>query len=820
MKCCLGSDETQQGVVKFSDESPGHLVNIPAPISYANLGTSANTDIQQFLSRPVEISTISWTEGTSLGTSLRPWHLYFNNAAIKKKLDNYYLLRCNLHIKLTINASPFYYGCGMVSYRPVVGYDPAPVFSGAGLTSLELVGRSQRPRFFFYPQTNQGGEMVLPFMYHKQWLDATVATDLQDMGELNVISFDVLRNANSVAGVDSTVQIFAWATEVELAGPTEDVAVQSTDQSEYSDNGPVSGPASAVAAASSKAIDAATALAPITGGLSLLIEPFAVATGMVASTIGSVAKLFGYTNVPVIEDVRGMKPHPFPQMASTQIGTPVEKLTVDSKNELTIDPKVCGFDGADELLISKLATRESFIDSFSWIASRVPDDLLWNVRVTPHLLATASVASDTHTQGTPLWWLNRMFSYWRGDIIFRFKFVCSQYHRGRVRISWDPRANIGSIANTTTTNYTQIVDISKHTDIEIRVPYIQETPFLETGENNTQYYGTTPLNNNLAYNNGLLTVRVLTDQTSPVSSADIDVLVFVRGAENIEFAAPRPIPNTITPYAIQSTDISYEETEEQIMGGEKGHSIPELNLIYMGEKILSLRNLMRRSSHVFSVGYAVASNNGFAFSSEISRYPLFPGFDPNGIHIAQNIIAGPGSSFYNYVNWTYLNWVSMCFVGQRGSVIWHYNVDGEKKSRMITVGRADGTSLTAAGYVGTDTLAAFTTTSVNAHWYATTLSQGTEGYALTSQDTLAGLSVLAPMYSRFKFQSTSPATRTLGTSVDASDKDIVTSRAYYHDVNNGESYSAHWFCSIGTDYNPVFFLNVPGLHVQSSIPAP
>jgi hypothetical protein len=70
-------------------------------------------DIDKFLSRPVLISTYTMTQGSPGSTSFRPWALYFNTVQIRRKLDNYFLLNCNLKLKFVINATPFLYGAAL-----------------------------------------------------------------------------------------------------------------------------------------------------------------------------------------------------------------------------------------------------------------------------------------------------------------------------------------------------------------------------------------------------------------------------------------------------------------------------------------------------------------------------------------------------------------------------------------------------------------------------------------------------------------------------------------------------------------------------------
>lgn len=124
------SDSTTQGVVEFRDEKAGVSLDLAAPVNYLAGDTSQNVELGDFLSRPVEIYNIDWAEGFELDSAtinVKPWFKFFDNAAIKKKLDNYYMVKCNLKVKFIINASPFYYSAVLVSYEPLTSFNPAPM---------------------------------------------------------------------------------------------------------------------------------------------------------------------------------------------------------------------------------------------------------------------------------------------------------------------------------------------------------------------------------------------------------------------------------------------------------------------------------------------------------------------------------------------------------------------------------------------------------------------------------------------------------------------------------------------------------------------
>lgn len=789
--------------------------DIPYDLREMQMDGSANVELGNFLERPRLIQTYTWNVNTLFDESFSPWLNYFDDPTVKSKLDHYAFMRCNLKLRFVINSSPFYYSSIMVTYRPLSNretfdaYEPCPVNGGLGLEQQELLGRSQRPKCFLYPQDSLGATMDLPFFWPKNWLDVTDRKDLIDMGTINMDSlFFPLTSANSTVGTGVTVQVYAWATDVDLAGPTVSVSIQSKD--EYGD-GPISKPASAIARYSRQ-------LESIP-----IISPFATATTMAASTVGYIANLFGYTNVPVIEDSKPMVPKNNPNYAATDIGMPVEKLTLDCKNELTIDPKVCGLDVGDELEISSIVTRESFIGTYMWQSTDPVDTLLFNSYVTPCIYDARTISGIKYVQGTPSWMVSRMFEYWRGDMIFKFKFLCSQYHRGRVKISWDPVGDIANTSESTNLVYTKIVDITNETEVEFSIPYTQVTSYLRTVRFfTTTFYDTAPLSPG-AFSNGVITVRVLTNQSSPVSNAEIGVAVFVRGHENIEFACPISIENggMLTSYNIQSQDINYGSTTVSDMGMVASSASPYINLVHMGETIKSLRTLLRRT-YLHRLIEIVRDNvaGNVITQCTFPRMPYFLGYQTDGLDEAKSLI-GPGAYRFNYVHDTPINWISSCFVGHRGSVIWHADVNESANSKLASVylERAEKV-LTASNQYIQDANSFITVSS--APFTGFLLGDHAAGVAVGDNKYQHSTHASIPYYNSFKFSSNNRNYRTLGNTVDNSKDDSVVLSTFSSPSvgNSANRMFVKLHCSVGTDYSPIWFLNVPGYIELQSVPIP
>lgn len=802
----------------FHDNVPGTKIAMPVTDIANTQVSNKNVELDKYLRRPVVIRSYTLTQAGIFDESFNPWFLYLNHPSIKKKIDNYYLFRGKLKLKVVINAAPFYYGAYILSYQPLAGFfNPAPITS----SNNSLIPLSQRPHIYIYPQNNQGGEMILPFLYHEDYLDLSSASAVQNMGTCTMRNVYALDNANGVLGGSCNVTIYASLDDYDLSGPTSGLVLQSGND-EYGE-GIVSKPASAIARAAGHFENI-----PIIG-------KFATATKVGASAVSSIASLFGFTDVPDLSQVESFTPAPFPRQATVDISTGIEKLTIDSKNELTIDSSVSGVDLGDELMISNIAGKESYLTQFAWTAAQIPNDLLFNIAVSPNLLAQATSTQQLTIHGTPMWMVSRMFNYWRGDIYIRFRIICSQFHRGRLRINWDPDGPISSTNDATTETYTKIIDISECNDITIRVPYMQEVAYSQCSLLTDARYGTSPITYTPRFENGVLTVRVLNEQTSPSLSSDIRVLVSVFGADNLEFANPRELDPDyrFSPFTVQSGTISYENEDEEETNIALVPSQPskEINLIYQGEHIVSLRQLLRRFQFSRSIMFPTLTNTDLwtCVRHIVSRRPLYPGFDTNGVYRAVGLVGPIDNRNYNWCRYTYLNWISQCFVAERGSINLRLNYVGPEDCTSLRVFRQTQWSvlpLTRANYANQSN-----TTNVNgrnniARNTAVSFINEAGGVSMTNTKTNAGLTVSLPMYSIFKFLNTNPLNRTLGIEADLTNTDATVidtqffprylnaKNANYQDTMKIDSYY-----SAGTDYNCLFFLNVPTIYRYLTTPS-
>jgi hypothetical protein len=467
----MNSDKEEN--VRFRDQLPAYTYNVDSEMDPTRMLQDTNdATLENFFNRPIKIAEIEWGTGATLGVDIDPWDLYFNNTRVVNRINNYNLLRAKLRLKVVINGNGFLYGRVLCAYLPLADYDA--ITETASLVPEDLVQASQWPHIFLDPTTSTGGEMVLPFFYHKNYLSIPDA-DWTDMGQLYFRTLNTLIHANGATD-QVTISVFAWAEDVSLSVltsvDTSTLQPQMGEESEIDEankKGMISGPATAVAKMSN-----ALSVVPA-------IKPYALATATVAENVAKVAKQFGYCRPPETKNPSPMRVFPTSSLAVTNVPDTAAKLSVDDKQELSIDPRIAGLGASDPMAIKEIAKRESYLTKFEWAQNTTPETLLWNARISPVTWAESSLSPKSfHFPACAM--AAMPFKYWTGSMKFRFQVVCSAFHKGRLKIVYDPNyfgAMSGGRFSEYNVNYTEVIDIADTQDFTIEIGNGQPYTLLE-----------------------------------------------------------------------------------------------------------------------------------------------------------------------------------------------------------------------------------------------------------------------------------------------------------------------------------------------------
>lgn len=810
------SNELASQNVAFSDQTDPYLYDVGGSMDPTRMLQDSNdADLNNFFSRPIKIAEYEWsTTLPTIAQDFDPWSLYFENPRVANRLCNYNLLRCKLYLKFIINGNGFLYGRSLVSYLPADAYDD--LSSNAALIKQDLVQASQQPHVFLDPTTSTGGDMCLPFFYHENYINIPDG-DWDRMGRVYIRTLSDLKHANGAAD-QVTISCFAWAEEVECSVLTIVEPTTLTPQmgkkdtgkevEEANTTGMVSGPASLVAKAA--------------GMLKCVpyIGPFAMATETAANMVGGVAKVFGYSRPTLTRAADPYRPTPTTSLAMTNVPDNAQKLTVDEFQELSIDPKIAGIGSADALSIKSIASRESYLTSFSWTVGTAPESLLWNARVDPCTWAQSAGSPDAyHFPACAMAALP--FKYWTGTMKFRFQIVCSNFHKGRLKFVYDPNAlwNGATVSTEYNTNYLRIVDISEEQDLTIEVGNGQSMTLLEHHlpgvDAVTQMYSTSPFTSR-EEGNGVLAVMVVNELTVPNSTInnDITVNVFVSMGDDFEVFVPddhfqkfvfKPQMGEIVPDAQATTEPSKPVQEETMNLGPSEQDTSLINKVFTGESIASFRTLLKRYNMWTTFGN---NNGGQQFTKiELAAYPYLRGNVSGAINQQASLAT------YNFCNTILLHWVVNAFSGWRGSI---------RYKALSRGGWADRTSM----YVsrGAYKSAPY---GYNQYGFSSPTNQdraaaealavgyvpsGTTGSAYTHAMVNPTIEWEVPYYSRYRFSPGKEENHTTSTPLWNNSHVINT---YLHD----SSVRLDMAVAVGEDFQTYFFTGLPRMYYEASPPA-
>lgn len=705
--------------VSFTDQSPGYSYVVNKGMdSTRMIADGDDTDLQDFFSRPIKIAEYEWSTSVTFYQNIDPWSLFCEDSRVVNRLANYNLLKGNLCVKILINGNGFYYGRLLASYTPLANQDS--LLKNRALITADLVSASQRPHLYIDPTLNQGGEMCLPFFYYYDAVSIP-ESGWNLLGELNIREMNALRHANGSTD-PITVTVMAWMEDVVLSVPTSTnpstivaqsgmekkkstkkkkprVSVSSNTKKDEYGTGPVSGPASTVARVAGMLTNAP------------FIGPYAKATQIAAGGIGSIAKLFGYSRAPTLEPIKEYTPRYYGDLAHCNTPDTSCKLTVDAKQELTVDGTVTGLDGTDEMTVKSIACRESFLDTAAWNLSDAVDQILFSCNVTPDLYRVyAPGGTDPNEWHFPACtFACTPFKYWRGSMKYRIQVVASAYHKGRLKIQWDPDGYTDQEFNT---QFTHIVDISEDKDFTIDIGWGSRYGWLKNRPNSANDgYTIRAANTTMdsAFNNGTLTISVLNTLTSPSASAGtiVDVNVFLSAGDNFEVAVPTdegiadltPLrPWSEDPAAIAAAQQPVLEPQSGIepvqtdkddtaepsapvqkqvlvsMGNDPLDTDESLS-VYHGESIDSFRSILKRYCYT---GFLTLGRLGNTQNTEqtIKHLPPNPGYTTQPTWSVDSS---------NYVKNTPVAYLSSAFAACRGGMRWkaaYFNVSANDKAHI------------------------------------------------------------------------------------------------------------------------------------------
>lgn len=595
-----------------------------------------------FLSRPVELANFSIPLSSDLGVAFPIWDLFTLEEAVRAKLRNYAYLRGDLCVRITVSGSPFHSGRLLVSYQPCANRNRNLTVLNASpnFRTMLLNYLSQAPESGIIDvKANKPLMLRCPYISTKPafrlWNESSsviaATTSYADIEEAGRLYLYTMNQVKAVSDSPSTpyVQIVAWMENVQLGCPTATQIEISTESGDMKDDEFEAGP---VEKFSSAAVQVSDALKVVP-----YIAPFATASSFIFNGMKTFSSIFGWSKPPIVGDPIFVKNRPFGNGCQTIGASTVKRIGLDPKQEVSIDPSPCGVD-QDDMIIANIAARESYFTTFTWAPTdSILSNSIFKCRVHPQLdtIYNGVVLKDYY-QPTALSFASTPFTFWRGDIVFRFDFVCSAYHRGKLVVYYEPNIAQHALMDLDidlNKQWIQVIDIQETQSVEFCVKWAASRPWMRLMNAPKSILNYQSFTNYSAYQevNGYIGVAVLTEIQSPDDSS-IEVNVFVRG-ENMHFNAlteanmpsERMVPDSVI---LTESGIIKDNSDQPVTCISLNDSTATddwISKMYFGEEPISFRSLLKRYVET-RYAYVDASTSSKKCVSAISN--IMPNIDP------------------------------------------------------------------------------------------------------------------------------------------------------------------------------------------------
>lgn len=612
--------------------------------------------VGEFLARPILIGSFSWAVGNSLYLTVNPWTAFLTNAVIKPRLSYYGRLRGDLVIKYVLNGTPMHYGLVRMCYRSHPGVDATgdyvwnftvAIGSSSAANNFKIAS-SQLPGLYINPCRTASAEMRIPYLSPSSGIElGYLGIDSSRMGTLMLVGFTSLTHATGGTN-PVTIDLYAHMENITLDVPTA-VSQGYTLQD-----------AGRVAKRAFSAFAKATAIAHEW-----------------APRIVSAVAMLGFSRPNTHEPATPVRYLPY-NLANYDAPDTATPLSLSATSELTIGGQELGFDGKDELLFSTLAARYAFISNMTWDPTQIRATFCFGSIVTPvqagvstytkpaTAITVGGFAAVPHACLTPSAFAAITAKYWRGIVSYRVTVVCSPYHKGRLRMYYEPfpAQFVSGVSPSIALSNSVILDLAETQQVTIDVPWqnVRDMcevvdPFVANSYTNQNSFATRCAAATTTDSNGIVVLEVLSPLTGlTATNASVTIVVEVCTKDLVLFSpqlyrstAPMSMDGAALPYVPQSFDLTGGDA---IISGRqlfKRYSFEHTTVIQAPVDALSL--------NVYSLGMSYIS-------------PVWlpvPGFPQQAVAAVDT---AANSEPVSYTGLAFHTYFSLAFALARGSVRW------------------------------------------------------------------------------------------------------------------------------------------------------
>lgn len=571
----------------------------------------ATMSVSDFLKKPILIESGEWGTADPRGAELfaggflpsyRFIDNYLNNEPLwADKLSGFRLISSTAVIRLQVNANPFQSGRLGLRVLPMAERYRGGILGESGydkMRNVTLATRFQQPHVELDCRDTVC-TLSVPYLAPTQYFALNTA-GAYDRGNMYLTVMAPLRQ-----GTGSTSDTVSWSLylsfeDVKLAAniipQCSSVIPESSKmgksigvkECEVVMGGPVE-----------KILDIGLS---VSSSLSDIPAVSSVATGATwaMAAMKGIASYYGWSKPTISGAPQVFTNQPFRYSGTADGASPAYPVGISATNSLDIKDSV-SYTTEDEMSWAFLRSVPTFTNTIEWSATDVPGTRLASFPLGPNepiTFETGVLQDSTESQirvvncGGPVYYFHPLFKLYRGSLKVCIKMAKTTLHSGRLMFVYTPKP--GTVATPTLASsayaYRHVVDIRDGNTIDLSLPFMSEFGYLPIDE---------------AY--GTLDIFILNELKAPPSASQvIDLMVWVCGDKDFEYAVPAGANSLMTPVIPQSgkmestvsgattlVDSAIGSSKAKIQGTEHAESC-------IGEVFTSALSLLKRSSRLFN----------------------------------------------------------------------------------------------------------------------------------------------------------------------------------------------------------------------------
>jgi len=579
---------------------------------------STSESIRDFLAKPYLIYSGVWssTDATEsllfggFGLATDEW--LENLTSYNQKITGFSMTRSTIVFRLQINATPFHQGKLLMHFLPMAPLHNslAPAIQNwVSMHNWNLTTRTMQPSIEVDCRET-AVELRLPYIAPTDYYTLGSTTDRQmqkiTRGSVYLSVLSALKMGLSATSVDYS--FYVSFEDVDLVGP---LVPQSGAGGRMKRVGALKEKEAKAMATTpvSHALSVAGKIASTLGSIPML-SSIATPASWVLQAASGLASAFGWSK-PANEDTGPAISRQWNRFAATSDGSDYAMpLAMKVGNHVTTTTSKTITD-MDEMSFSFLKSVDAYVNTVNWTASATQGSLLTSKKIGPRQIFRRDPKTRGGTtlyldSGPPAWYLSNLFKQYRGSIKVKIRIAKTEFHSGRLQITFTPRCVVNNTPSTTSAFYSlrEIIDIRAGNEMEFILPYIMPTPYLD-----------------IESSIGQLDIHVLNELRAPETVAqNVDLLFYYSAGDDFELAVPGYSANTknYVPFAPQSgvnSDVATDST--LIMEGIGGTPVFRADVTHaehcVGEIFASIRQFLTRYNQIWTSTLPPATGPRVAF---------------------------------------------------------------------------------------------------------------------------------------------------------------------------------------------------------------